>query len=175
MVVTRTRSRRRAALPLQGLAPCAGLLALSLATSLGAPPPARAHAIESTLVRLQALSNTLQVESHFSTGVPVDGAQVRLVSPDGKDSIALGQTDRSGSLRFQLPSAANSSWELQVDGGGGHRDYLELPTATGTGPQALTTPTPPTTPAHAPASPLPLGLLLLGMVSGGWIWSRQRR
>lgn len=154
----------------QALLPCASLLALGFAASLGEPPPARAHAIESTLVRLQTLHDTLQLDTHFSSGVPVDGAQVRLVSPDGQRSVAVGRTDRLGALRFQLPSSAGRDWEVQVDGGAGHRDYLELPSAGSGGPQALNDGAPkPRTAA------LPLTLMLLGMVSGGWIWSRQRR
>jgi nickel transport protein len=53
---------------------------------------------------------------------------VRLVPPNG-EPIEVGRTDASGQLRFQLPSNATPAWELQVDRGPGHRDYLELPGA----------------------------------------------
>jgi len=150
--------------------PCTSLLIFGIAGALSGPLPVRAHAIESSLVRLQALHNTLELDSHFSSGVPVDGALVRLVSPDGQQSIAVGRTDRLGALRFQVPASANSSWEVQVDGGAGHRDYLELPAGGGSAPQART----PSAPG-AQTGALPLGLMLLGMVSGGLIWIRQRR
>lgn len=144
------------------------LLTLGLAGSLGRPEEAHAHAIESTLVRLQTLRNTLELQTHFSTGVPVDGAAVRLVSADGQRSLALGRTDSLGALRFQLPAAAGPDWELQVDGGAGHRDYLELPSRSNT-PQAQQLPTPP---AGGPAA-APLALMVVGMVSGGWFWRRR--
>jgi nickel transport protein len=57
-------------------------------------------------------------------------AAVRLAPPDGRTPINLGRTDASGSLTFTLPSQAHANWELQVDGGPGHRDYLELPGVT---------------------------------------------
>ena len=147
------------------------LLTFGILGALLAPQPGRAHAIESTLVRIQSLHNTLQLDSHFSTGLPVEGAQVRLVSPDGQQSVTVGQTDRLGGLRFQLPATARASWEVQVDGGAGHRDYLELPSAALSGPQAGQ----PRTAQPGHGGLLPLGVMLLGMVSGGWIWIRRPR
>jgi hypothetical protein len=142
------------------------LIAIGMAGPLASPHAARAHAIESSLVRLQALHDTLQLDIHFSSGMPVDGAVVRLVSPDGKQSLDLGLTDHRGALRFQLPSTARSNWEVQVDGGGGHRDYLELPVAATRAPQAR---------SAERGVELPWGLMVLGMVSGGWVWIRRRR
>lgn len=149
------------------------LLALGLAGSLVRPEQARAHAIESSVVRLQALRDTLELQTHFSTGVPVDGAAVRLQSADGRHSLALGRTDSRGALRFQLPAAAGPDWELQVDGGAGHRDYLELPSAPG--PQALH-PTGPQPLGARDAWPTaaPMALMLVGMLSGGWLWRHRR-
>ncbi|MFM8525608.1 MAG: hypothetical protein ACKOCM_08320, partial [Cyanobacteriota bacterium] len=131
------------------LLPGASLLLIGLAGFLAEAPPARAHAIESSLVRLQALHDTLQLDTHFSSGVPVEGAQVRLVSPDGRHTIAVGRTDHLGALRFQLPANAERNWEVQVDGGAGHRDYLELPSAGAGGPQAVNSPSPVDPPPHA--------------------------
>lgn len=140
-------------------------LAVALGASLVAPPAARAHAIESSLVRLQALRNTLQLDTRFSTGLPVDGAFVRLVSPDGSRSLNLGRTDHHGALRFQLPDSASSDWEVQVDGGAGHRDYLELPGGDARASQA---------PKATWGVALPWGLMVFGMVSGGLVWIRRR-
>lgn len=149
------------------------LLALGLAGSLGRPEAARAHAIESSVVRLQALRDTLELQTHFSTGVPVEGAAVRLRSADGRHTLALGRTDSRGALRFQLPAAAGPDWELQVDGGAGHRDYLELPSAPG--PQALHPNGPqPVDARDAWPTVAPTALMLVGMLSGGWLWRHRR-
>ena len=95
---------------------------------LASASPAHSHAIESSLERLSSLSDQLVLDSRFGNGEPADGAVVRLVPPNGA-SIEVGRTDASGQLRVQLPSNATSAWELQVDRGPGHRDYLELPGA----------------------------------------------
>lgn len=110
----------------------AAAIGLALAPALS-PAPAGAHAIESSLeplhVHPQAASE-LRLTSSFSTGQPVVAAAVRLARPDGRAAIELGRTDAMGSLTFNLPQQARHDWELQVDGGPGHRDYLELPGVT---------------------------------------------
>lgn len=122
------------------------------AALLLSPLAARAHGIESSLERLDALrASSLRLDSSFSTGEPVAAAAVRLVSPDGRTAIDLGRTDDAGQLTFALPKQAGAGWELQVDAGPGHRDYLELPAAG----------TPPTAQA-APASALARELQRLG-------------
>jgi nickel transport protein len=55
---------------------------------------------------------------------------VRVVPPGGSGGVELGRTDARGSLTFTLPKQVRPDWELQVDGGPGHRDYLELPGVT---------------------------------------------
>ena len=95
---------------------------------------ARAHAIESSLERVSGLTDSLLLQSRFSADQPASNAEVRLVAPDG-NTIALGRTDASGSLQFQLPKGAGAGWELQVDQGPGHRDYLELPAASDNAPR----------------------------------------
>lgn len=98
----------------------AGLLSLAWAA------PVRAHGIESSLERLSLLkSDTFQLESRFSSGEPAQSATVRVVSPQG-EAIEVGQTNGEGQLKFQLPRQAGSDWEVQVDAGPCHRDYLEL-------------------------------------------------
>jgi nickel transport protein len=101
------------------------LRALALAI-LMSPAAVQAHGIESSVTRLQSLSDSLVLESRFSNGEPTSDALVRLVAPDGV-AIDLGRTNAQGQLSFALPSQANGAWELQVDGGPGHRDYLEMP------------------------------------------------
>ena len=105
------------------------LRALALALLLS-PAAAQAHGIESSITRLQSLSDSLMLESRFSNGEPTSDAIVRLVAPDGQ-AMELGRTDAEGQLSFALPKQANGDWELQVDGGPGHRDYLEMPVQQG--------------------------------------------
>ena len=100
-----------------------GLLALA---PLLLVPAARAHGIESQLSPLHGLGDQLLLHSQFSNGEPTRDAVVRLVPPQGQP-LELGRTDQHGQLSFALPKGATGSWELQVDGGPGHRDYLEMP------------------------------------------------
>ena len=153
--------------------------------ALAHPQPAAAHAIQTTLESLGSLSRassnssksattapagaSFALASSFSTGVPVADASVRLVPPGGTP-IALGRTDARGHLNFQLPAGARSDWEVQVDGGPGHRDYLELPNGA-VRPAAtsflLLPQGSPRTPS--PLVPPLLGLGLIGTLAGLWV------
>lgn len=101
-----------------------------------AAPAARAHGIETNLERLgDRLSNSpYQLESRFSSGLPAKEARVRMVSADGTASVEIGATNAEGRLTFSVPAQAKADWEIQVDAGPGHRDYIELP---GTQPPGL--------------------------------------
>ena len=90
--------------------------------------PAKAHQIESTL---QYLDGDLQLSSSFSNGEPTQGAVVRLLNADGTPAQELGRTDGQGRLSLDLSSVGNGTVDLQVDGGPGHRDYLEVPVRDG--------------------------------------------
>ena len=103
---------------------------LGLAALLLSPGQAQAHGIESSLTRLEGLSGQLMLQSRFSSGQPTADAVVRLVPPSGQP-LDLGRTDNQGRLSFALPEQASGAWELQVDGGPGHRDYLEMPVRAG--------------------------------------------
>jgi nickel transport protein len=105
------------------------LLAGSCALALLAAPAVRAHGIESTLERVgdHLSSTSYQLQSDFSSGLPASEATVRLVSPDGTAAVDLGETDADGRLTFSMPARARADWEVQVDAGPGHRDYIELP------------------------------------------------
>ena len=85
--------------------------------------PAKAHQIESAL---QYLDGDLHLSSSFSNGEPTQGAVVRLLNADGTPGQELGRTDAEGRLSLDLSSVGNGTVDLQVDGGPGHRDYLEL-------------------------------------------------
>jgi nickel transport protein len=126
------------------------LLASGALLAFAHPQAASAHAIQTTLETLSSLSRaytgattgastgpsggaagaSFALASSFSTGAPVADASVRLVPPGGTP-IALGRTDARGQLNFQLPAGASSDWEVQVDGGPGHRDYLTVPAQAG--------------------------------------------
>lgn len=98
-----------------------GLLALVLF----AAPSVRAHGVETSFSGLEA-TGLLRLQTSFSTGEPLADAEVRLQSPDGRQTLALGRTDAEGRFQGRLPADAQRRWELVVDGGPGHRDYLEL-------------------------------------------------
>lgn len=89
-----------------------------------------AHAIESSITRLASLNDGLQVHSQFASGQPTVAAKVRLIAPGG-EAIELGRTDAQGLLSFALPKGASGDWEVQIDGGPGHRDYLTMPVQAG--------------------------------------------
>jgi nickel transport protein len=157
----------------------------SAATSLAAvaallvgPGPAHSHALESSLERLSSLTDQLVLDSRFGNGEPADDAVVRLVPPSGIP-IEVGRTDSNGQLRFRLPEGASAAWEVQVDRGPGHRDYLELPGAGPTSPRAAA----PTTllGRQRAAGWQPLGLAAIvgtlggGVLGGSLAWRRSRR
>ena len=91
--------------------------------------PAKAHQIESAL---HYLDGDLKLSSSFSNGEPTQGAVVRLLNADGTPGQELGRTDADGRLSLDLSTVGNGTVDLQVDGGPGHRDYLELPVHDGT-------------------------------------------
>lgn len=155
---------------------------IGLTTLVASAGPLRAHGIESSLESLTRLTEAhlpasstpagraprLQLASHFSSGLPASDALVSLVPPGGGEGISVGRTDASGRLSFALPSGIAPDWEIRVDAGPGHRDYLELPGAKG--------------PAHQAQTPLsrlqPVGwvpLLGLGLLGGAGCALRRRR
>ena len=94
-----------------------------------------------------------------------------MVSPDGTASVNLGYTNAEGQLTFILPAQARADWEVQVDAGPGHRDYIERP---GSAPAELH--------GRAPSHAHPLGRTLrsLGAVAllgtmAGLLLHRPRR
>jgi nickel transport protein len=181
--------------PLMASAPLAlGAVLLGWSTT----PPVRAHAIESSLDHLsrqterfatESFAAELELNSRFSTGEPVDAASVRLLPPEGP-GIELGHTDADGRLRFALPDDAAADWELQVDAGPGHRDYLELAEA-GAMPPLAASPRPPAALrrtalgrllAHRPGGvqqpllgSLAKGGVMVGLGAGGALLLARRR
>ena len=110
--------------------------------------PVQAHQIESALTYLDG---TLELSSSFSNGEPTQGAVVRLLKPDGSPGSELGRTDASGKLTLDLSGLDDGIVDLQVDGGPGHRDYLEIDLNGGVvNPDAVVS--------------LPVGLMLIGLL-----------
>ena len=159
----------------------AAALGLALALQVG-ERPAAAHAIESTLERVSGLNDALVLQSRFGPDQPASDAAVRLVSPSG-EATALGRTDASGTLRFRIPRGAGPGWELQVDQGPGHRDYLELPAhasqAIGLSAGRLSAPERLLRRAgdvlRQPQPLLLAGLVALGGLGGAVLWRRRLR
>ena len=90
--------------------------------------PAEAHQIESAL---QYLSGDLELSTSYSNGEPAAGAVVRLLHSDGSPGQELGRTNDHGQIRLELDGMKDGRYDLQVDGGPGHRDYLEIPVESG--------------------------------------------
>jgi len=102
---------------------CLGAAVISAASS------AQAHAIQTNLEAFRN-NHVLLLQSSFGNGQPARAALVTLVPPGGQP-IPVGRTNSKGQLSFALPSDANGEWDVQVDGGPGHRDYLSLPITKG--------------------------------------------
>ncbi len=102
------------------------LTTLLIAAAIGAP--SQAHQIETAL---GYLDGELELKSQFSNGKPATGAVIRLLNDDGSPGPELGRTDTNGLLRLDLSDVKDGRHELQVDGGPGHRDYLEIPVSSG--------------------------------------------
>ena len=90
--------------------------------------PVQAHQIESAL---NYLNGELELSSSYSNGQPTQGAVVRLLNADGSTGQELGLTDQAGRLTLDLDTVEDGIVDLQIDGGPGHRDYLEMPVQAG--------------------------------------------
>ncbi len=139
------------------------LLIATASLGLGQGQPAKAHAIESTL---NYLDGSLELQSHFSTGTPVEGAVVRVLEPNGAPGRELGRMDQQGKLSLSLPDMQEGTLDLQVDAGPGHRDYLMLPIRSGKVrlDEVVTHPKAPQTPSFLISTESPLLLGLAGLL-----------
>ena len=99
-----------------------------LLVAIAGGSPARAHQIESAL---NYLDGALELNSRFSNGQPAAGAVVRLLNPDGSPGPEIGRTNADGQVQLNFAGLNDGQYELQVDGGPGHRDYLEIPVSKG--------------------------------------------
>jgi nickel transport protein len=127
----------------------------------------------------------IAIQSRFSTGMPAADAAVRLLPSDGSEPIDLGRTDAEGRFRFRLPAQAREDWEIQVDAGPGHRDYLELAPTQAPGAMGVSPARPLNRLRHDALAALPgsarygaIPWVLLGSIGtlslGGLLWQRRR-
>lgn len=108
------------------LRPCLLGVGAAMAGAMAMAPSASwAHGVETNFTALQA-SGLIELRTQFSSGEPLADAEVRLQSPDGSKTLKLGRTGSDGRFSAKLPAQASRQWELVIDGGPGHRDYLEL-------------------------------------------------
>ncbi len=98
---------------------------LTAAAVLILPLPAHSHAVETRYSGLIS-GGLLELNSNFSSGEPLVEAEVRLESHDGSQSIPLGATNAEGHFSVTLPELDSQAWDVVIDGGIGHRDYLGL-------------------------------------------------
>ena len=89
------------------------------------PSRGLAHAVQTDVSSLLP-SGAINLRTSFSSGEPLAHAPVRLESHDGSQSIPLGATDGDGHFAATLPELDSQSWDVVIDGGIGHRDYLGL-------------------------------------------------
>jgi len=110
-----------------------------------------------------------------------------VVPPNGGEPIEVGRTDANGQISFTLPEQAGADWEIQVDAGPGHRDYLELAPTEESAVPLVPSPSAVRRPVRDAVRDVMLsvrdssggrvpGLLVLGMVGslGGLLWRRHR-
>ena len=120
-------------MPRRPIAGYVGPAAISAAVVAGAvvaaAGSAQAHAIQTNLEAFRN-NHVLLLQSNFGNGEPAQAALVSLVPPGGQP-IPVGRTNSKGQLSFALPRDAHGAWDVQVDGGPGHRDYLSLPVTKG--------------------------------------------
>ena len=95
------------------------------AMALLSPARGLAHAVQTDVSSLLP-SGSINLRTSFSSGEPLANAPVRLESHDGSQSIELGATDADGRFTGELPELDSEAWDVVIDGGIGHRDYLGL-------------------------------------------------
>ena len=89
------------------------------------PSRGLAHAVQTDVSSLLP-SGAINLRTSFSSGEPLAHAPVRLESHDGSRRISLGETDADGRFAGELPALDSEAWDVVIDGGIGHRDYLGL-------------------------------------------------
>ncbi len=106
-------------------------LKLTLALIFGlaiAPSIALAHQVETNY---QLKSDTLEIQSVFSTGEAFESAQIIVYSPQNPDQPWLeAKTDQNGEFMFNPDPAIAGDWKVEI-GEDSHWDRLIIPVTEG--------------------------------------------
>jgi nickel transport protein len=95
-------------------------LSLTLIGSL----PALAHSV---LTDYRLVANALEIQSNFSTGEALEGAEVVVYAPnDPTRPWMQGKTDQNGVFLFQPDRTLAGEWSIKI-GEGDHGDILSVP------------------------------------------------
>lgn len=129
-------------------------------------PKAAAHMIETDF---SLFEQELEFTSTFSTGEPVEDAQVRIYAPDNPDE-PWGEltTDETGSFSFVPDASIPGDWEIRIEKDLGHGDIWTVPVnAMGIDYENISSVEPETPSLFAQANPLVVaGVLGLGTCMG---------
>ncbi|MEB3213306.1 MAG: carboxypeptidase regulatory-like domain-containing protein [Leptolyngbyaceae bacterium] len=151
---------------------------LALLAIAGFAPRAIAHMIETDF---SLFGEELEFQSTFSTGEPVQEAQVTIYSPDNPDEPwAELTTDEEGRFSFNPDEAIAGNWEIRIDQGIGHTDLWTVPVNAerGVDYDNITSGTPEEPTYFASMNPYVLGgvgVLGLGAFAGGLAYAARNR
>ncbi|MEL6222949.1 MAG: carboxypeptidase regulatory-like domain-containing protein [Cyanobacteria bacterium J06627_8] len=100
-------------------------LPIALLAIAGSAPRAFAHMIETDF---SLFGEELEFTSTFSSGEPVEEAQVTIYSPENPDEPwAELTTDEDGRFSFVPDEAVAGDWEIRIEQGIGHTDLWTVP------------------------------------------------
>lgn len=102
-------------------------LILMAAGIAAVPTEAFAHQVQTNYVIDAQSRNTLEVQSVFSNGEPLKGANVTIYSPEQPHRPwAKGMTDARGRFTFTPDRSISGDWEIDIQREG-HGDILVVP------------------------------------------------
>lgn len=100
------------------------VLLVCLSLTLIGPLPAFAHSV---LTDYRLVANALEIQSNFSTGEALEGAEVLVYAPNDSTRPWLqGKTDQNGVFLFQPDRSIAGEWSIKI-GEGDHGDILSVP------------------------------------------------
>ena len=96
---------------------------LILLAGLGIPSKVLAHAVETNYL----LSSDLEIKSNYSTGEPLEKAEVVIYAPNNpSEPWMVGNMDEQGRFSFMPDLSIPGDWEVQINQEG-HEDFLTIP------------------------------------------------
>lgn len=152
-------------------------LPIAMLAIAGFAPKALAHMIETDF---SLLGQELEFTSTFSTGEPVQEAQVTIYSPENPDEpwIEL-TTDETGSFSFAPDESIPGDWEIRIEQGIGHGDLWTVPvTQTGVDYNSISNGTleqPTYVAFNHPLALAGMGVLGFGTFLGGLAYATRNR